>query len=138
MMGAESLPSRVEDEEKLSRFILFRGWFRPSNNTVKQDAFTPSGDLDVSVTRQRGFSEEQIWRRGQEIADARPAPLYGRADFQAAQARAHSLDVRSDEPPPNHALIVSWPIGKAQQKMIALELAALSLYIPNPGTTARS
>lgn len=76
-----SLPP-VTDDEFLARFVLFRGWIRSGDSTVRPDAFIPYPYPDLSVTRHIGLSVEEVWQIGQAVADRRPATLYGRADIR--------------------------------------------------------
>lgn len=124
----------VADEEQLARFVLFSNWVRSSNQTVKPDAFIPHPYPDLSVTRHCELSEEAIWRVGQNVADARPATLYGRADINAVTVQQQNLKIVSAPTAsnPNHANIVDWPANKPAQKIIALELAANSVYRTKP------
>jgi hypothetical protein len=129
MIGG-SAPSAVTDEECLARFILFSKWIRNSDQTVRPDAFIPYPYPDLSVTRHIHLSEEALWKMGQDVADARPAKLYGRADIYASTARR--LHLRIDPAPasnnPNHANLDGWPADKPTQKIIAQQLAAEAVY----------
>jgi hypothetical protein len=118
----------VSDSELLARFVLFSGWFR-ANGTVKQDAFIPPPNLQLSVTRHTGLSESELWDIGLAVAEARPARFYGRADLLADSARNSRLKVESTPTPKNHANITGWPGDKPAQKIIALELAAAATWV---------
>ncbi|MDE3068088.1 MAG: hypothetical protein KGJ60_11130 [Verrucomicrobiota bacterium] len=133
-MSEEITFSFVGDSELLARFITSSKWFRPSSQTVKQDAFIPYPHPDLSVTRHHSLSEEKIWEIGQTISDARPATLYGRADVLAGEVRKQKLTVESRPVPENlnHACISGWPADKPAQKILALELAATASFIPKP------
>jgi len=131
-MSEEPANVEIDDDEWLARFILYSRWIRGSDNTVKQDAFIPPQNSELSVTRHLDLSEEELWQAGQVVANTRPSTLYGRADLQAITARNQSLEVRAASPPKNHAIIVSWPNEKPAQKIIALELARAALYVSNP------
>lgn len=122
----------VTDDEVLARFILFRGWIRHSDGTVKPDAFIPYPYPDLSVTRHIGLTTEEIWQIGQAVADKRPATLYGRADIQAGYAKRQSLRIVPTPEPKNHANVTGWPKDKSAQKIIAQELAAGARYVPKP------
>ena len=126
--------SAVADEEQLARFILYSKWIRSSDQTARPDAFIPHPYPDLSVTRHLNLSEEALWKAGQHVADARPATLYGRADIYAAAARRQHLKIDPAPVPknPNHANITGWPEDKPAQKIIALELAANSVYRAKP------
>lgn len=130
-------PLPVTDEELLARFILFKGWIRKSNLTVKPDAFIPHPYPDLSVTLHKNISEQELWRIGGDVADARGATLYGRADIHAAEVRRQALNVepRPVSDNPNHANITGWPAEKPGQKITALQLAAKACFVSNPLST---
>jgi hypothetical protein len=129
----ETSPS-IKNEELLARFITSSKWFRQSNQTVKQDAFIPYPYPDLSVTRHKSLSEPEIWKIGQEISDARPATLYGRADISAEEVRKQKLTIEPRPVPENlnHACILGWPLDKPAQKILALEFAAVARFVPKP------
>jgi hypothetical protein len=52
-------PTEIDEAELLMRFVLRRQWIR-RNGTVKQDAFIPPSDLELSVTRHIGLSDDDI------------------------------------------------------------------------------
>ena len=119
----------VTDNEVLARFVLFRGWIRSSNNTVKPDAFVPYPYPDLSVTRHIELSEAEIWKIGQQVADQRPATLYGRADIRALSVKRQSLGIVPTLEQKNHANVIGWPKDKPAQKNIAQQLAADAHYV---------
>jgi hypothetical protein len=85
----------VSDHEQLARFILHRNQIR-SDQTVKPEAFIPHPWPDLSVTRHLELSQTELWAIGQELADVRPATLYGRADVKAHIFRKQSLTLFAD------------------------------------------
>jgi hypothetical protein len=130
-MTSPEPPHPVHDEELLARFILFSGWFW-KGQTVRPDCFIPHPYPDLSVTRHFGLSESQLWRIGQETANARPkATLYGRADLKTVDARRQKLQVTAAplRKNLNHANITGWPPDKPSQKVIAQELAASATFV---------
>lgn len=132
-MSVDTLMSRVADQEWLARFIRFSKWLRRSNNTVRPDAFIPPPDSELSVFRHLDLTEEELWQSGQEIVGVRPeATLHGRADLQASVVRDQALEVVPDVRSKNHAVITGWPDDKPKQKIIAMQLATQSRYVPNP------
>ncbi len=139
-MSDETIVDVVEDNEMLARYILRRNHVRRSDHTVKPDAFIPpKSSLALSVTRHKDLSEKEIWQLGQTIAQNRPnATLCGRADIMTSKVRALSLEIHPSSPPKNHADITGWPADKADQKSIALDIAAASRYIENPNKTTPS
>lgn len=125
----------VGDKEWLARYIFSSSHIRPSDSTVRSDAFMPPPDLRLSVTRHLSVSEAEIWTAGKHAGANRPtATLYGRADFEALLARNQSLDIKPDPLLDNqgHAVVIGWPIGKPEQKIIALELARSARFVANP------
>ena len=116
----------VTSDEQLARFILSSNWIRKSDQTVKPDAFIPHPYPDLSVTRHKSLTEQQLWQIGQVIADSRPATLYGRADIQTSSVRRQGLEVDPKRLAnnQNHANVIGWPTDKPTQKIIAQELAA--------------
>jgi hypothetical protein len=134
MSSDAPIPS-VADNEWLARFILFSGWIRGSK-TVKPDAFIPPPNLDLSVTRHKELTKEQLWQVGREIADSRSVPvtLHGRADITAAEVRRQKLEVEPRPVPENlnHASVIGWPTDKPAQKILAQELAAVARYVARP------
>jgi len=132
MSDGAVIPS-VADAELLSRFITSSRWIR-HNKTVKPDAFIPHPYPDLSVTRHKELTNEQLWQIGQEIADARPTMLHGRADITAKEVRQQKLEVEAKPVPENlnHGSITGWPVDKPAQKSFAQELAAVARYVARP------
>ncbi len=133
-MSAGDTTPEVEANELLARFVTSSGWVRSKTQTVKQDAFIPYPYPDLSVTRHKNLALADLWRLGREIAAARPANLYGRADVAAGDVRRQKLQVEPRPVPENlnHATITDWPADKPSQKIIAQELAAVAKYVPLP------
>lgn len=132
-MSKETDTTAVADKEILARFVLFSGWLR-SGNRVKPDAFMPPPNLELSVTRHLGLSQDDLWQIGHGIAEMRPdAKLHGRADITADIARKQSLDVKPTPQPDNHnhANIVGWPNEKSAQKIKAQEISAAAQFYPS-------
>ncbi len=132
-MSVDGAMPSIANEELLARFIVFSRWIR-SNQTVKPDAFMPPSTLDLSVTRHKDLSIQTLWQIGQQVADARPATLYGRADLTATEVRRQKLEVEPRPVPENlnHASIIGWPADKPAQKSFAQELAAVARYVAKP------
>ena len=131
-------PNNVPDvaaDEMLARFILQRSHIRPSDRSVKPDAFMPPSDLELSVTRHLSATEEELWSVGEDVAVATCKTLYGRGDVQTfvyldQKLVMHAAPLIPDNP--NHAHIVGWPAEKPAQKNIAQEIASKSAYVPKP------
>jgi hypothetical protein len=128
MSGAGGL-LQVADSEWVARFIVCSGWFRKSDQTVKQDAFIPPRNLELSVTRHVGLSSDELWQIGQAVANERPATLYGRADILAISVKQQNLNILPTPTPKNHANIVGWPSEKHAKKAVAQELAAAAKFV---------
>ena len=120
----------VPDDEMLARFVLEKSWIR-KDNTIKQDAFKPPNDLQLSVTRHTGISAEQLNETGKAVAAKRLLQFHGRADIQARMVVKSALKAvawpLADNM--NHAHITGWPADKASQKTIAQLLAADAKFI---------
>ena len=122
---------QVSPTEVLARYVLSSGWFRPSDKTVKADAFMPPQNLRLSVTRHLGLAESELWDLGRAVATQRqpPANLHGRADIATADVTVRFLKVEPTATPRNHANIVGWPAEKPGQKMLALQLASTARFV---------
>ena len=125
----------VPADESVSRFVKSRHWIRASDNTLKPDAFMPPRDLNLSVVRRIGLSEETLWKIGQDvvsgIAEKGPAVLIGRADLIVHSIPPPLNTERAPLPTnPNHAHVTNWPSDKPSQKNLAQRLAAVASYLP--------
>lgn len=131
-MTTSELQIPVSPDETLARFILQSSHIRKGDNTVRPEAFVPHPYEDLSVTRHRNLSHAEIWAVGENVAQLTGKNLHGRADNRASSYLDQSLQVLPDPTPSNlnHANVVGWPQEKAMQKIIALEIAARSLFIP--------
>jgi len=76
----------LADDETLARFVLKREWVRKAHNTIKQDAFIPPKDLQLSVTRHTGISTEKLIEIGKSVASKTSLDFLGRADIEAQHA----------------------------------------------------
>lgn len=126
------LSSRVGDEEQVARFILFKRWVRSSDQTVRQDAFLPPPNKELSVTRHKDLSAEKLWKHGKSVADQISKTLYGRGDVRVSDVREREIDVIAHPligENENHACLVGWPPDKPGQKTIAQQLAASAHYV---------
>ena len=118
----------VDNAERLARFVLTERHIRKSDGTVRAEALIPSPHVELSVTRHRDLSNDDVWTLGEDVATKRMKPLIGRADFRAADARQQKLDVKPDEPPRNHANVLGWPPEKASQMALAQELSTRTTF----------
>ena len=75
----ENSPEGVVDGvEIIARFVISKRWVR-ENKTVQPDAFIPPPDLQLSTTRHKGLTEQELWNVGEKVADQRGKPLVDRA-----------------------------------------------------------
>ena len=119
----------VDAAEQLARFVLTERHVRKSDGTVRAEALIPSPHVELSVTRHRDLSDDEVWAVGEDVAKKRLKPLIGRADVRAADARQQKLDVKPDEPPRNHANVLGWPPEKAFQMALAQEFSTRTTFI---------
>lgn len=133
MLDPNQVPP-VDMDEVLARFILFSKHIRTSDRTVKPDALIPHPRMEVSVTRHRNATVEEMWREGERVAAIRQAALYGRADVKSDVFVNEALTVEAQPIPenPNHADVIGWPKDKAAQKMKATEIALHAIFIDKP------
>lgn len=124
----------VADDEILARFVFTKRHIdrKGANLRAKPEAFAPYRHTDMSVTRHRDISEDEVWDLGRAVGQARDLELLGRADFIARSARAESLEIEPEEPPKNHANVSGWPAEKPAQMIRALVLAAEAEYFVVP------
>jgi hypothetical protein len=121
----------VSSDELLSRFITQSKQFRPSDGTVKPDAFIPYPHLELSVTRHLQATDVEIWAIGAAVAAAQFKTLCGSAEFLVSNCLAQNLRVEAMpvKDNPNHADIAGWPAAKQDQKAVALHLAAAARFV---------
>jgi hypothetical protein len=121
----------IEPDEILGRFVLYSGHVRASDRTVKPEAFMPHPHNELSVTRRREATEEELWAEGQRIGAIRQLTLKGRADVSALVFTAEGLRTVSDPIPknPNHANVTDWPNDKPTQKLKAIQIANKAVYV---------
>src|SRR5206468_5072835 len=101
---ASGLSAFVADDERLSRFLVFRRWFNPEGQYVKAPAFLPNHKLETSVFRTTDVDEASLWPLADKtVLNREGAQLHGRADIFARQVRVTGLEIRAQEPAPRHA-----------------------------------
>ncbi len=133
MLDPKNVPE-VGRHEKLSRFICSRSHFRPSDGTVKQNAFVPHPREALSVNRDLEAREDETWQVGLSVAKQLGKSLYGKADALAATYLSQGLIAKAEpiDGNPNHVDILSWPSDKSAQKVIAQEIAAIAKFVTTP------
>jgi len=141
-MNETILPPTVSADESLARFITTGIWVR-QDKSIRPDAFAPPNDLNLSVTRHIGISEQILWQIGQNVADAiskkRRSRLHGRADITAGEVTRQNLKVEAAPltENANHAHITGW-LDKPARKHIAQCLAAAAKFVARPQTLEAS
>lgn len=131
MLDPANVP-KVDAHETLSRYVLTKRHVN-QHGLLKADAFYPHPHTELSVTRDREATDDEIWEVGRDVAMARNKPLVGRGDTLAASYRNLKLSVEPDPIAgnPNHVNVCGWPSGdKPRQKLIAQEIAELATYRP--------
>jgi len=119
----------VDPNEELARFAVEKSYYR-ADNTIRPNAYMPDQEKAVSVFRQVGLSEGEIWELGAtHVARPRNKQLLGRAVIIVREVLSQELNVESVEPPPRHANILGWPDEHEKQKEKALELAARATFV---------
>jgi hypothetical protein len=125
MLDPSNIPP-VEETEVLSRYVLQSNLFRKSEGTPKPGLFMPHPRQELSVTRHKDATQDELWQVGKDVVKQRGKTLYGRFDIQAKDCQIDSLTVESRPQPnnPNHADIIGWPTSKEEQLALAQEIAA--------------
>ncbi len=140
MLSLEDIPE-VDAQEGLSRFVYSSGHIRRSNQTLKPNAFLPDPHDNLSVTRDREATDDELWTVGRTIADdrsraeSRTVTLHGRGDVLANTYRAAGLTVEPDPVAdnPNHTLIKGWDMSeKAKRLQRCQEIAEKTTFKPTP------
>lgn len=139
MIDPANIPP-VAADEMLGRFITQVNQFRSSVQTVKPDLFIPFRLTELSFTRHREATADELWQIGRAVAELRHQTLYGRSDVRASDCTIGPLSVVADPilAPgetynPNHANIAGFPAVKAEQKALAIKIAhKASKCIPPP------
>ncbi len=112
----------ISSSENLTRYIFQKKYYRPSNNTIKYNAFLPNpNNGDTSVFRISNLSDNEIWNIGKNIRYDKI--VIGRADIIASIVLSKNLKIIPSEPLRHHADISDWPNNRSEQIMIATELA---------------
>lgn len=133
MLDPKNVPD-VLDDELLARYVVSKSHVR-GNNTLRPDAFFPHPHRDLSVTRKRDATEDELWLVGLSVALQRNKTLLGRGDVVASVYINEKLRVVKKPiipKNPNHADVSDWPSKKPAQKLIAQRISAEATYIVSP------
>jgi hypothetical protein len=124
MIDPSNVPP-VEDTEILSRYVLQSRHYR-DDKTPRPELFMPHPHQDLSVTRHRDATEDELWEVGNNVAQQIGKTFYGRFDIQTKDCQIETLKVEAKpvKGNPNHADITGWSSSKPEQKALALKIAA--------------
>jgi hypothetical protein len=138
MIDEDRVPD-IQQDELLSRCVLSSKYVRAATSSdltvgrVKAGAFIPHPHDDLSVNRHKSSSLEEVWQLCQQVARLTQKTLYGRAEVCAESFTSQGLVIKPDPirrdnieglpPNPNHAIVVSWPVEKSAQLMLAQNVA---------------
>ena len=116
----------LSPSESVARFITQKVYYRPSDGTVRHNAFMPYKQKETSVYRIIDLDDEKVFEIGHRfVAVVLNNPLLGRADIVVSKILEKDLRVEPYPiPHPRHANIVDWPAEKSKHRLIAIELAA--------------
>lgn len=135
MLDDRNVPP-VDWDEVVARYLVNRRNIR-ADKTIKPDEFVPYKYVDLSVNRHRECTDEEIWIFGEQVARQRGKLLLGRTDLLVADCQIEPLKVveKPIDQNPNHADVTGYPSAKAEQKALALKMAAnASVLVSKPGT----
>ncbi len=122
------LEKEVAASEPICRFIMGTDYYRPSDKSVRHNAFMPNKHGETSVYRTIALNAEKIYDLGERfVAPARKKPIKGWADILASRIMEQQLRV-DPKPHPHHrhANIVDWPEDREKNRLIAIKLASES------------
>lgn len=124
------LPDRVDQQERLTRFLKTKRHFKRAALRVAKEAFMPkTGETELSVFRTSNLSDDEVWEIGESIIRNTERTVYGGANLIAVSVLGLGLGLRADKEPSRHASITGFPVEKYERQDIANELAAASVLV---------
>lgn len=139
MIDPSDVP-QVDPNELLARFIFSRGHIRNSDETIKPQAFMPPPHAELSVTRHRDATSDELWAVGRGIGLFRERSLHGRGDVLCEAFVEQGLEVIADPDPgsdpmpenSNHANVIGWPKDDMPLQMQIAQLIASQAKLVRP------
>ena len=118
----------VAASEPICRFVTGKDYYRPSDESVRHNAFMPNKDGETSVYRTISLNDEKIYDLGKRfVAPKKKKPIKGWADILASRIMEQQLRVDPKlHPHHRHANIVDWPKDREKNRLIAIKLASES------------
>lgn len=102
-----------------ARFATQSSHYRKSDLEVRQSLFLPPKNLELSVFRSDGLTQDDIKNLGNKhIPNIKGFTEVLKNDIEAIEP----LKIQIDNVPPRHANIIGWPAQKSEQKLLALKL----------------
>jgi len=129
------LEKEVAASEPICRFVFGTDYYRPSDKSVRHNAFMPNNAGETSVYRTISLNDEKIYDLGERyVAPMRKKPIRGWAKILASRITEQELRVDPKLIPHyRHANIVDWPESNNENKVKALKLASKSeLHLLEP------
>ena len=139
----KELSSDVAPDERITRYIVDKKYFKPEKDEIKVDAFLPTKpkpelpERQTSVYRTMNCEETEIWSIGDRYVENREKKRFilARADLLAQTVYGQNLHIVPHPfPHPYHANIVNWPNEESPEhrKAKAVVLARESTLVVRP------
>lgn len=123
----------MQPADSVTRFIFSKSDFSREKMLVKERALRPRDtESEVSVFRTTRQTPAEIWDVGKQYVlperklSNPEAKIHACANFNAVAATSQGLNFDAAEPPPNHFLMLGWPVEKHDRMQIAQEIASRS------------
>lgn len=137
MTGTEFFITPLEDNERVSKFVVHKNEFKKSTYRVLPTAFSPSRKTNaLSAYRTKNLSDSKIWYIAQEFVTktrSDNAEVRGRADLSARIFKDMGLHLNPDGTPhPRHLNVENWPLDKPKLLDIRTKLANKATLVLKP------
>jgi hypothetical protein len=120
--------------EEITRYVTQKSYFRPSDNTVRHNAFMPPKNNQLSVYRTTNVEPSEVWAIGdQYVAVLLQQDLIAKAVLNSRIIYDCGLVIEDDPiPHERHANIVGWQTAPTETRLIAMKLAAAATLVRRP------